>query len=101
VSKIIKKQPYYDKEFKTQTVLLVIEEGKPVAQVARDLGISENTLYRWVSEYKQDPQNAFRGSGVLKAEDKTLRDLQKQVRDLQMENEILKKAMRIFAKDRN
>ncbi|ALS25056.1 hypothetical protein AT864_00001 [Anoxybacillus sp. P3H1B] len=91
----------YDKEFKIQTVKMIQEQGKPVAQVARELGVSDNTLYRWINEFKQDPVNAFRGSGNLKIEEKTLLEMQKRIRQLEMENEILKKAMHIFAKDRN
>ncbi|WP_424768255.1 transposase, partial [Paenibacillus sp. sgz302251] len=41
----------YDKDFKLQTVQMIQEEGKTVAQVARELGISDNTLYRWIAEY--------------------------------------------------
>jgi len=67
----------------------------------RELGVSDNTLYRWINEFKQDPVNAFRGSGNLKMEEKTFLDMQKRIRQLEMENEILKKAMHIFAKDRN
>jgi len=91
----------YDKDFKIQTVRMIQEQGKPVAQVARELGVSDNTLYRWISEFKQDPVHAFRGSGNLKMEEKTFLDMQKRIRQLEMENEILKKAMHIFAKDRN
>ncbi|OUM84465.1 MAG: transposase, partial [Bacillus thermozeamaize] len=36
----------YDKDFKIQTVRMIQEQGKPVAQVARELGVSDNTLYR-------------------------------------------------------
>lgn len=46
-----------------------------MAQVARELGISDNTLYRWMAEYKQDGALAFPGSGQLKADDKAVRDL--------------------------
>jgi transposase len=90
----------YDKEFKLQTVQMIEEEGKAVAQVARELGISDNTLYRWIAEYKQDGKQAFPGSGQLKPDDKAMRDLQKRIRDLEEENDILKKAMHYFAKDR-
>ncbi|MDT2257584.1 transposase [Paenibacillus larvae] len=38
----------YDKEFKLQSVRLIQEEGKSVAQVAREMGLHENTLYRWI-----------------------------------------------------
>lgn len=90
----------YDKAFKQQTVQMIQEEGKAVAQAARELGLHENTLYRWIAEFKQDGDQAFPGSGNLKAEDKEFRELQKKVRELQEENEILKKAMHYFAKDR-
>jgi transposase len=90
----------YDKEFKVQTVRLIQEEGKSVAQVAREMGLHENTLYRWMAEFKRDGNQAFPGSGNLKPEDQSLRDLQKRIRDLEEENEILKKAMHYFAKDR-
>lgn len=90
----------YDREFKLQTVRLIQEEGKSVAQVAREMGLHENTIYRWVAEFKQDGNQAFPSSGQLKPEDKALRDLQKRIRDLEEENEILKKAMHYFAKDR-
>lgn len=90
----------YDKEFKMQTVQMIQEEGKVVAQVARELGISENTLYRWIAEYKESGKQAFTGSGQLKPEDKAMRELQKRIRDLEEENDILKKAMHYFAKDR-
>jgi transposase len=93
-------KPKYDREFKLNTVQMIQEEGKTVAQAARELGLHENTLYRWISEFKQDGAQAFPGSGQLKADDKMLRDLQKQIRDLKEENEILKKAMHYFAKDR-
>jgi transposase len=95
----MKKQ--FDKEFKIQTVKLISEQGKPVTQVARELGITANTLYRWIGEFKGDSGNAFRGSGNLKSDDKSLLDMQKRMKQLEMENEILKKAMHIFAKDRN
>ncbi|WP_411835263.1 transposase, partial [Paenibacillus barengoltzii] len=49
----------YDKEFKLQTIQMIQEEGKAVAQVARELGISDNTLYRWMAEYKKDGAQAF------------------------------------------
>ncbi len=53
----------YDREFKVQAVQLVLEQNRPVTQAERDLGISENTLHRWLNDYKQDPDAAFVGSG--------------------------------------
>jgi transposase len=90
----------YDKEFKIQTVQMIREQGKSVAQVARELGINKNTLHRWMDEYALDRNQAFPGSGHQRPEDQAFRELQKRIRDLEEENAILKKAMHIFAKDR-
>ena len=89
----------YDKEFKLHAVKQVIEAGKPVAQVARELDIANQTLYKWVQKYKEDQNDLFVGSGNLRSEDKEMKEFEKQLRDLKEENEILKKAMSIFAKD--
>ena len=90
----------YDKEFKLHAVQLALESGKPASQVARELGISQRTLYGWVAKYKEDPSTLFVGSGNLKPEVKALRDLEREIRELREENAILKKAVRIFTNDR-
>ena len=90
----------YDKEFKLHAVQLVLESGKPASQVARELGVSQKTLYGWISKFKEDPSTAFVGSGNLKPDAKALRDLERENRELREENAILKKAARIFMNDR-
>lgn len=90
----------YDKEFKLHAVQLALESGKPASQVARELGVSQKTLYGWMAKYKEDPATPFVGSGNLKPEAKALRDLERENRELREENAILKKAMRIFTNDR-
>lgn len=90
----------FDKEFKTDAVKLVLEKGRTMASVARDLHINENTIQRWVKEYKGDPVHSFPGSGHLHPDDEEVRKLKRRVSDLEMENEILKKAMAIFANPR-
>ena len=90
----------YDNDFKLNTVKLVVEEGKVASQVARDLGIMPKTLYGWIAQYKDDPKHPFVGSGHLKPEAQAARDWERENRELREENEILKKALRIFSKDR-
>ncbi|MED3325084.1 transposase [Bacillus thuringiensis] len=46
----------YEEEFKRQSVNHILQTGKTVAQVARELGISVNTLHGWVKKYKQEPK---------------------------------------------
>lgn len=90
----------YDAAFKEQAVQLVTELQKPVAVVAKELGIPDTTLHQWVKNAREHPDRPFVGSGKLRDADQERRDLQRRVRDLEEENAILKKAMRIFANDR-
>ena len=83
----------YTAEFKAQAVGLV-GVGKPVPDVARDLGISEGLLYKWV---RKDSQRAQLGSEELRAGGEEpaadeLRRLRCEVAHLKLENDILKKA---------
>jgi len=88
----------YSKEFKFETVQLVLTDNKKATEVAENLGISANMLSRWVREYKADNQYAFPGLGKLKEPDEELRRLQKELADTKMERDILKKALAIFSK---
>ena len=88
----------FSKEYKLEAVLLVIEGGQSIAQVARDLGIRPGLLGRWKQEYEQGHGNAFPGQGQLRPEDE-LRQLRKENARLRMERDILKKAAVIFSKD--
>jgi len=89
----------YSKEFKIAAVKRVDKTGRSVAAVAAELGINENTLHGWRKKYREDPQNAFVGSGNLKPEDLDFKRLQRENRELKEENEILKKAATYFAKN--
>lgn len=90
----------YTREFKIEAVRLAEVSDKPYSEVAEELGISQSALYRWRQEYRLDAQQAFPGKGNLKEDDKELAALRKRVRELEMENEILKKATAIFAQPR-
>ncbi|AEJ40351.1 transposase IS3/IS911 family protein [Sulfobacillus acidophilus TPY] len=78
----------------------MLTQQKSGAQMARELGIPSKTLYAWVAADKADPVEPFVGSGHLTAEDQALRDLQRRIRDLEEENAIRKKAMRLVTNDR-
>ena len=70
-----------------------------VAQAARDLGIGENVLGRWVREAASGKSGAFPGRGVMKPEDAELAQLRKELARTKAERDILKKAIAFFAKD--
>jgi transposase len=89
----------YSKEFKLDAVSLVTDQGYSRAAAARSLGLNSNMLGRWVSEHRTDGGQSFRGNGKLTPEQEEIRKLKSQVKNLQMEKEILKKATVFFAKE--
>ena len=89
----------FSKEFKLEAVNLVVARGVSLAQVSRDLDVGENVLGRWVREFKQSEQQAFPGHGVQKPDDAELTRLRREVAQLKMERDILKKAAAFFVKE--
>ena len=89
----------YPKEFKLDAISLVLDQGYTRTEAARSLGINANMLGRWVKEQQSDDGQAFRGNGKLTPEQDEIRRLKTQVKRLEMEKEILKKATVFFAKE--
>lgn len=87
----------YTKEFKLDAVSLVTEQGYKRSEAARSLGINAQMLGRWMKEAGTDDGQAFRGNGKLTPEQEEVRKLKAQVKRLEMEKEILKKATVFFA----
>src|ERR687885_1490252 len=83
-------------EFKAQTVELVRTSGKSVAEVCRDLDLTETAVRRWVAQAEID---AGQRDGLTSAEREELARLRKEVRVLREERDILKKAAAFFAKE--
>ena len=83
----------YTAEFKREAVRLAKERGN-IAAAARDLGVSDTSLENWKRELEQTPENAFPGNGNPR--DKETAQLQRELKRLKEENEILKKAVGIF-----
>ena len=85
--------------FKREAVDRVANSDLSVGSVARELGLHETVLRRWVREQTTDPQQAFPGNGVMKPEQAEIERLRKEVSKLKMERDILKKAAAYFAKE--
>lgn len=90
----------YNQEFKVEAVKLSYNSEKSVEQVAASLGVSKSTLHRWRGELKADPDQSFPGNGKRKERDEEVARLKKELKEAQMENEILKKAAAIFMRNR-
>ena len=88
----------FSAEFKSEAVKLVLDEGRAVRRVAEELGITPSRLYAWVRQANTD-----RGKGpkdaLTTAEKQELTQLRREVKQLRMEREILKKAAAFFAKE--
>jgi transposase len=87
----------FSPEFREEAVKMVIETSRPVAQVAKDLGVNPGTLANWVNAYRRE--HAGEESPLTVNERARLRELERETRELRMENEFLKKAAAYFAKD--
>ena len=85
-------------EFKASAVRLVLDEGKPISEVARDLDLTRSALNGWVNQARVDRGKGAAGA-LTTTEKEELSRLRKEVRELRMERDILKKAAAFFAKE--
>jgi transposase len=83
-------------EFKAGAIRLVLEDGKTVGAAARDLDLTESSLRNWVEQARADRSKGK--TGLTTAEREELTRLRKELRVVQEEREILKKAAAFFAK---
>lgn len=86
----------YPEEFRRRAIALVREEGRPVAQVARELGIAESGVRRWLNQHDIDTGHK---EGLTSAEREELVKLRREVRTLRMERELLSRAAAFFAQE--
>ena len=87
----------FTREFKIETVRLSYQTNKTLDEFAEDMGISRSSLSRWRSEFRDDPEQAFPGKGQPKERDAEIAQLKKQLRQAEMERDVLKKALAIFS----
>jgi transposase-like protein len=85
-------------EFRQRAVQLALTGDKPVAVLAKDLGISESCLRNWMAQAVADDAGGS-ASRLTSAERKELAELRRRNRQLEVENEILKRAAAYFARE--
>lgn len=97
-----KRKPYktYTKEFKKEAVRLMIESDRPASEIAIELGVRRNQLYKWKEQLDVKADQAFSGRGRPRKENQSeVSKLKQENKRLQEEVEILKKAAAYFARD--
>ena len=90
----MEKRRKYDPDFKAGAVQLVRETGKPIAQVARDLGVNEGTLGNWVAKDRE--ARADDGEALTQSEREELVQLRKDVVELRMQRDVLKRSVALW-----
>ena len=88
----------FDDDFKAQAVRLVLDEGKSIGAVSRDLDLTESAVREWVKRARADRTHGK--TGLTTAEREELARLRKENRILREEREILRKAAAFFATER-
>ena len=88
-------------EFKLQAVRMVLDQKPSVAEVGRRLGVGENLLHRWKKAVLKSGAHAFPGSGHLTPQEEEIEKLRAEVKRLEAERDILKKATAFFATQSN
>ena len=96
---MIKERQKYDRDFKQKAVALSFAPAN-AQELARELGIRPELLYRWRREYQRYEKNSFPGKGKPKMTDleREVARLKSELRDAKMERDILKKAVSIFSR---
>jgi transposase len=88
----------FTKEYKAEVVRLIVDGGKTVGQVSRDLDLTESAVRQWVKQARIDAGQGAPGA-LTTAERAELVALRREAKQLRMEREILKKATAFFAKE--
>ena len=94
---VMAKQRRYDEQFKLQAARLVVEQGYSYEHAAKRLGTSSWSIRQWVKKYRESGDLPPVGQCVPEADE--MRALRKELKQLRLENEILKKAAAYFAKE--
>ena len=90
----------YTREFKLEALRLMRDSDKPASQIAVELGLRRNQLYKWAEQLEDKGEKAFCGQGrPRKAEQSPLSILEQENKKLREEVEILKKAAAYFARE--
>lgn len=91
------KRRSFSPEYKDEAAKMVIQQSRPVAMVAREIGVNEQTLRNWVNAYRR--VHADEEPPLSLSERARLRELEAEVRDLRLKSEFLGKAAAFFAQE--
>ncbi|OAI94849.1 transposase [Pseudomonas putida] len=94
-----KKYRRFTTEYKLQVCKMIVDQGLSVNSVCVDMGLNDTAVRRWVAQYKIEQLGGAGIGNPLTSEQQRIRQLEQQVRELKMDNDILKKATAFFARE--
>jgi len=86
-------------EFKRDAALLVVEQGYSVPEACRAMDVGETAMRRWVKQLKAEKQGITPSAKALTSEQQRIQELEKRIKNLELEKEILKKATALLMSD--
>ena len=95
----MQKRQTFSKEFKKEAVRLLETTNKPAADLARELGVRRNQLYKWQDQLRSKGKDAFPGRGRCAEKDDEIARLKRELERVKEERDILKKAALYFARE--
>ncbi len=95
----LRKYKTFSKSFKAEAVRLLAHSGRPAAEIARELGIRRNQLYKWQEQIRAKGHDVFPGRGHQSRQAEEMRRLRRELERVREERDILKKAAAYFAKE--
>ncbi len=98
VFKMTKKRRSFTEEYKSEVVNLIGAQGRPVRQVCEELGLTESSVRRWLQRAEIDAGRGAEGA-LTTAEREEFRRLRRELKEVRMERDLLKKATAFFAKE--
>jgi len=93
------KRPNFSPEFRLEAAQLVVDQGYKVRDAAEAMGVGKSTMDKWVRQLRAERQGKISTATPMTEDQRRIRELEKQVKRLEMEKEILKKASALLMSD--
>ncbi len=93
------KRPNFSPEFRLESAQLVVDQGYKVREAAEAMGVGKSTMDKWVRQLRAERKGESPKAAPMTEEQRRIRELEKQVKQLEMEKEILKKASALLMSD--
>jgi len=94
-----RKRKNFDPQFRLDAAQLVVDQGYTVREACESMGVSKSSLENWVRQLKRERQGQAPKGSALTSEQRKIKELEKKIRQIEMEKEILKKATALLMSD--